>query len=45
MIEGLDQEVETQVRRETGGSDNDVVIDSNSELSQLHSSDFERMEL
>jgi hypothetical protein len=43
MIEGLDQEVEAQVRREAGG-DNDVVIDSNSELSQLHSSDVEEME-
>jgi hypothetical protein len=44
MMEGLDQEVEAQVRREAGG-DNDVVIDSDSELSQLHSSDFEGMEL
>ena len=43
MIEGLDQEVEAQVRREAG--DNDVVIDSNSELSQLRSSDFEGMRL
>ena len=36
------------MRREAGDSDddnNDVVIDSNSELSQLHSSDFEGMEL
>ena len=46
MMEGLDQEVEAQVRREAGGSgDNGVVMDSNSELSQLHSSDFEGMEL
>jgi hypothetical protein len=43
MIEGLDQEVEAQVRREAGGS-NDVIIDSDSELSQLHSSDFDEME-
>ena len=44
MIEGLDQEVEAQVRHEASG-DNDVVIDSNSELSQLHSSDFKGIEL
>ena len=43
MIEGSDQEVEAQVRREAGGSDDDVYIDSNSEISQLHSSDFEGM--
>ena len=39
MIEGLDEEVETQVRREAGGNISD------SELSQLCSSDFEGMEL
>ena len=45
MIEGLDQEVEAQVRREVvSSSNNDVVINSNSELSQLQSSDFEGME-
>ena len=44
MMEGLDQEVEAQVRREAG-SDNDVVMGSDCELSQLHSSDFEGMEL
>jgi hypothetical protein len=46
MIEGLDQEVEAQVRREAyeAGGDDDVDIDSNSEISQLHSSDFEGME-
>ena len=44
MIEGLDEEVEAQVRREAGGDDS-VDIDSDSELSQLHSSDFEGMEL
>ena len=44
MMEGLDQEVEAQVRHEAS-SDNDVVIDSDSQLSQLHSSGFEGMEL
>ena len=44
MIEGLDKEVEAQVRREAGGDDN-VNIDSDSELSQLRSSDFEGIEL
>ena len=44
MMEGLDEEVEAQVRREAGGDDS-VDIDSDSELSQLHSSDFEGMEL
>ena len=44
MIEGLDKEVEAQVRREASGSDN-VDIDSDSELSQLYSSDFEGIEL
>jgi hypothetical protein len=48
-MEGLNDEVEAQVQRETGG-DNDsnvdnVVIDSDSELSQLRSCDFEGMEL
>ncbi len=47
MIEGLDQEVEAQVRHndKAGGSgDNDIVINSDSELSQLHSSDFKGIE-
>ena len=39
MMEGLDEEVEAQVRREAGGNVSD------SELSQLCSSDFEGMEL
>jgi hypothetical protein len=43
MIEGLDEEVEAQVRREAGDDEN-VNMDNNSELSQLHSSDFEGME-
>jgi hypothetical protein len=43
MIEGLDKEVEAQVRREAGG-DNNIDIDSDSKLSQLHSSDFKGME-
>ena len=37
-----DQEVEAQVRREVGGGDSS---DSDSELSQLRSSDFEGMEV
>ena len=46
MIEGLDQEVEAQVRRKAGGSgDDDVVMDSDSMLSQLHDSNFEGMRL
>ena len=44
MIEGLDEEVEAQVRREASGDDN-VNIDSDSELLQLRSSDFEGIEL
>ncbi len=46
MMEGLDQEVEAQVRHEAceAGGDDDVNRDSNSEISQLHSSDFEGME-
>ena len=44
MIEGLDEEVEVQVRHEAGGNDN-IEIVSDSELSQLRSSDFEGMEL
>jgi hypothetical protein len=43
MIKGLEEEVEAQVRREAGSDDN-VDMDNNSELSQLHSSDFEGME-
>jgi hypothetical protein len=43
MMEGLEQEVEAQVRREASGDDN--VIDSDNELSRLHSSDFEGIEL
>ena len=43
MMEGLDEEVEAQVRREAG--DGDVHIDSDSELSLLQSSDFKGMEL
>jgi hypothetical protein len=43
MIEGLDEEVEAQVRREAGDDEN-VNMDNKSELSQLHSSDFEGME-
>ena len=39
MIEGLDEKVEAQVRCEAGGNVSD------SELSQLCSSDFEGMEL
>ena len=44
MIEGLDQEVEAQVRHEASDSNNNVDIDSDSKLLQLHSSDFEGME-
>ena len=36
MMEGIQQEVEAQVQREAGGDG-----DSDSKLSQLHSSDFE----
>ena len=44
-MEWLNDEVEAQVRHEAcGGDDNDVIINSDSELSQLHSSDFEGME-
>jgi hypothetical protein len=41
-MEGLNKEVEAQVRREAGGDD--VNMDSDSELSQLYSSDFEGIE-
>ena len=45
MMEGLDQEVEAQVRREAVSSgDDDVIMNSDSELSQLQSSDFEGKE-
>ncbi len=44
MMEGLDEEVEAQVRREASGDDK-VDMDGDSELSQLLSSDFEGMEL
>ena len=37
-MEGIQQEVEAQLQHEPG--DNNVHIDSDSELSQLHSSDF-----
>ena len=40
IIKGLDQEVEAQMRRE-----DNVVINSNSELSQLRSNDFEGIKL
>ena len=43
MVEGLEQEVEAQVRREAG--DDDVNIANESELSQLLGSDFEGMDL
>ena len=43
MVEGLEQEVEAQVRREAG--DDDVNMANESELSQLQSSDFEGMDL
>ena len=42
MMEGLDQEVAAQVRHKASGGNN-VVIDSDNELSQLHSSDFDEM--
>jgi hypothetical protein len=50
IMEGLNDEVEAQVRRKAGGNDDDddvddVVMDSDSELSRLQSSDFEGMEL
>ena len=39
MIEGIDQEVEAQVRHEAAGGDGDSEVgDSDNELSQLHSS-------
>ena len=46
-MEAIDLEVEAQVRREAGGggSGDSEVGDSDSELSQLYSSDFEGMEL
>ena len=43
-MEAIDLEVDAQVRREAGGSGGDSE-GSDSELSQLHSSDFEGMEL
>ena len=43
-MEGLDKEVEAQVRREASSDDN-IDIDSVSELSQLYSSDFKGIEL
>jgi hypothetical protein len=44
IIEGLDKEVEAQVQQEAGGNNN-VDMDSDSELSQLRSSDLEGIEL
>ena len=44
MTESIEQEVEAQVRREAGG-DSDHSSDSDSEISQLRSSDFEGIEL
>jgi hypothetical protein len=44
MMEGLNDEVEAQVQREASSDDN-VLVDSNSKLSQLQSSDFEGVEL
>ncbi|PMD17882.1 hypothetical protein NA56DRAFT_691576 [Hyaloscypha hepaticicola] len=43
MMEGLDKEAEAQVQREAGN--NNVDMDSDSELSQLRSSDLEGIEL
>jgi hypothetical protein len=43
MMEGLDKEVEAQVQREAGGNNN-VDMDSDSELLQLRSSDLEGIE-
>ena len=45
MMEGIEQEVEAQVRREALGNGDGDEGDSDSELSQLHSSDFEGIEL
>ena len=46
LVEGIEQEVEAQVRREAGGdSDSDIGGDCDSELSELYSSDFEGIEL
>ena len=43
MMEGIEQEVEAQVRREA--SDDEVNTDSDSELLLLYSSDFKGIEL
>lgn len=43
MMGGLDKEAEAQVQREAGN--NNVDMDSDSELSQLRSSDLEGIEL
>ena len=45
MIEGIEQEVEAQVRREALGNSDGDEGDSDSELSELYSSDFEGIEL